>query len=111
MPRLKSETLRGDYAHSRMCTLAGSLSKRSRLGKETYAEVVVRGSSCSYTIKQFYITLSDNYEGLVAFIHLAGSPAIQIPLDDALQIIATREGHSIVSPSQSLYVKLGDHEL
>ena len=116
MLRQKSETLRGDYARSRMQSLVRVMNKNSN--KERVG-VKVRSEKSTddyyfYDVVQSYITLSDNHEGIVAYIQLTGLMNVEIPLDDELRIIATRESHTIISPSQSgkLYiVELGDHEL
>ena len=116
MLRQKSETLRGDYAHARMRSLVHAMnrnSSRERVGVEVRGEKSAN-DYCFYDVMQSYITLSDNHEGLVAYIQLTGLMNVEIPLDDELRIIATRERHTIISPSQSgkLYiVELGDHEL
>ena len=117
MLRQKSETLRGDYACSRMQSLVRAMNRRCSNSKNERVGVEILSEStndCCYDVVQSYITLSDNHEGLVAYIQLTGLMNVEIPLDDELRIIATRERHTIISPSQSgkLYiVELGDHEL
>lgn len=115
MLRQKDETLRGDHAHSRMHSLVRAMNRRCSDNRQVSVELQSEkpSSRCSYSVVQSYITLSDDCEGLVARIQLTGLKFMEIPLDDDLQIIATRDGHTIISPSQSsdLHVKLGDHEL
>ena len=111
MLRKKTEILRGDRAHSRMYSLVRALNVRCSNGTQVSAELL--SHDCLYSVVQSYITLSDDCEGLVARIQLSGLTFVNVPIDDDLQILASREGHTIISPSQSinLHIKLGDHEL
>lgn len=116
MLRQKGEVLNGDYAQSRIQSLVKALNRERSLGNRVAVKLMdmKSGLACSYEIVDHpYVTPHDSYEYFVARFPLTGHVMWEIPLDEDLQVVATREAHSIASPSQprSLYVPIGDHEL